>query len=153
MLEKLLASSAYEGRSKESSSGAHYTLPDLFSRVQASPAEISNELRRMNAIEINGVIRLLSRRTGNEVIRQLLDTILEQELPLTGFKEELIIGQCPEWDCAVIRHLLSTMGEQLNGLWIMDARRVAAISANLLLQSTNGVSMTSLVLLIALNNN
>jgi hypothetical protein len=57
--------------------GNSITKTTFLGNVQASENEINSALERMGVVEVNGNYQIISVQTFREVIRTILDTILE----------------------------------------------------------------------------
>jgi len=86
------------------------TLDQLLGEVQASRKEIESVLPSLGVTEINGKMRMISRSSFREVVRTLLDTILEHNWNLNHIDEGECLRVNPGLDPVLLRALLGQLG-------------------------------------------
>lgn len=85
-------------------------MEQLLGEVQASRQEIASVLPSLGVTEIDGKMRMISRAAFREVVRTLLDTILEHNWNLDHIDETECVRVNPGLDPVLLRALLGQLG-------------------------------------------
>ena len=150
LLQDILKPSEYKGMTEEISNPPTpdnlFTLLQLRQNIQASITELDAALAKLNVVEINGFIRLLSRSAVIEYAEALFIQLIENEWPLDNLDEELCMRGMPkDTDVIILRRVLSSLGDQVqqdgshSACWKLYKDRVLRLSAQVVFtrQSTS----------------
>lgn len=102
--------------------------------VQASNLEINAELKRLNVLEVDGKLRLVSKAAIYDITRAILDEAIEQSWSLDHITaNDCLTAICPLFHPSIITLALSLIGEELRtGIWRLHVSKVAVVCAHIL---------------------
>ena len=119
---------------------------DIRSLVQASEIEISEALKQLNVVEINGKLILLSKSGILEVIADLFNIIIENNMSIEKIdfhRCQELLGNDNQIDPVILKYALSTLGSlhsNSDNLWELDKSKVLKAAANITFTFSNGIS-------------
>ena len=141
-IKDILKSTEYSGQDSDASllknTAQLLTLDQLLGEVQASKREIMSVLPSLGVTEINGKVRMISRISFRDVVRTLLDTILEHNWNLDNIDELECLRLNPGLDPVLLRALLGQLGTTVAGSGNSDEHTIASSSGS----SSSGGSRT-----------
>lgn len=142
LLQDLLKPSEYKGMTEEVSNPPTpdnlITLLHLQKTIQASVTELDDALAKLNIVEINGYIRLLSRSAVYEYAEALFNQLIENDWAIGNLYEDLCMRGMPkDTDVLILRRVLSSLGERVEeeesnrACWRLDKDKVLRLSAQI----------------------
>mmetsp|Transcript_26260 Transcript_26260/g.38928 ORF Transcript_26260/g.38928 Transcript_26260/m.38928 type:complete len:403 (+) Transcript_26260:57-1265(+) len=133
-LEQWLKSTAYTGKSVDEEStyvkSNLVKMSDIRNRIQASDAELDDALRSMGASEIDGYVRVVDKQALQDVVGQILDTVMEQRWSLDNITVQACLEQMSGVDERILVHALRCLSgkryDQEDPIkWQLDHKQVA----------------------------
>jgi len=117
LLKDLLKSAAFDGDDEEAGIDDEMLTEwtEIQDTVQGSDQQIIEEVRKMHAIKINGFYRLLDEQYWWSCLDEILDLILQNDLPIDKVDINLVISSVTDFPNEVVRHLLEYFAESQDG--------------------------------------
>jgi hypothetical protein len=115
-----------------------YTRAQLESIILASSNEIDSGLASLSAVEINGYIRILSRKAVLEVVQTIVDTIIENDWDIQNIDMNLIRQQkeLSTMDNVILEKALLSLSSSRDGsTWQLSFPLIAKATAHNLFSS------------------
>ncbi|VVC93441.1 unnamed protein product [Leptidea sinapis] len=144
-LQKLLEASRYRGPELEYTvdKSQLFTYDSLFKQVQASKAEIDEELIRIQAIDIDGYYRLLDFDFEFRVLSYMLDLIEENSWELDNISKEITMESLKDLvPKSILESMFGFYTEQCGQFYKYKEDKVCRFLARVLLKSAGKFSLT-----------
>lgn len=135
-LEELLKKTQYNGIDDNNTSNL-FSRTDLEECVQASKKELDDAFEKLGVIELQGKMRMISRAASREIIRCVLDTIMENDWSIHNVDETVCCDVMKDIDPVLLHAVLLKLGQILEKrestiIWKLDEESIAKATAHIL---------------------
>jgi len=137
-LEELLKQTQYNGSDDDNNNTLNLlSRNDLEQYVQASKKELDDAFDKLGVIELQGKMRMISRSASREVIRCVLDTIMENDWSINNIDETLCCNNMKDIDPVLLHAVLLKLGNIIDkndttSIWKLDEESIAKSTAHIL---------------------
>lgn len=142
-IEELLKQTQYYGTNDENQTNL-LSRTEIEERVQASKKELDEAFEKLGVIELKGKMRMVSRSASREVIRCLLDTIMENDWSIHNVDEFVCCNIMKDTDAVLLHSVLKKLGRIIEKkentmIWKLDEDSIAKATAHILFCSHKSV--------------
>jgi len=142
-IEELLKQTQYYGTNDENISNL-LSRAEIEERVQASKKELDEAFEKLGVIELKGKMRMISRSASREVIRCVLDTIMENDWSIHNVDEFVCCNIMKDTDAVLLHSVLKKLGRIIEKkentmIWKLDEDSIAKATAHILFCSHKSV--------------
>ena len=143
-LEELLKQTQYNGSDDNNTTLNLLSRNDLEQYVQASKKELDDAFDKLGVIELQGKMRMISRSASREVIRCVLDTIMENDWSINNIDETLCCNNMKDIDPVLLHAALLKLGhviekKETTSIWKLDEESIAKATAHILFCSHKSI--------------
>jgi hypothetical protein len=140
---KLLKNSIYNGENEEMIHRKLLTYDEFLSQIPASDVEIQMLMKKEGIIEMDGYMRIISKKYCLQTSIVLIDTIMINDWNIDHIDEEECKRELADVNPIILKFVLQQCGDEIStGIWSLNNDHIARITAhNIFSSDSRKVSM------------